>query len=195
MDSDSAASGPSARADLRTERTRAALRMALLRNLHETPFDQVTVRKITRQAEVSYATFFRHYADKEALLEALAAEEIAEVVKQALPILFGDAPEAAALAVCEHVAAQRQLWSALLSGGAAATVRVELIRQARKIAASRPPRSGGTPRDLRVINGAGGTLDAVAWWLQQDEPYPPARMAEILHELVFAPMLAEGFGD
>lgn len=191
MDFDSPASEPSTPADPRIERTRAALRQALLRNLHETPFDQVTVREIARQAEVSYATFFRHYPDKEALLEALAAEEIGDVVSRAVPILFGDAPEGTALAICERVAARRELWSALLSGGAAATVRVELIRQARGIAAARPPRPGGAPRDLRVVNSAGGALDAVAWWLQQDEPYPPARMAEILHELVFAPMLVE----
>ena len=69
-------------------RTRAALCDALLGLIEERPFDQVTVREITRTADVGYATFFRHYPDKEALLNDLAAGELGDFTEQLRPETF-----------------------------------------------------------------------------------------------------------
>ena len=60
--------------DARQVRSRSALAAALLELLEERPFDQLTIREITARAGTGYATFFRHYPDKEALLHDVAAE-------------------------------------------------------------------------------------------------------------------------
>ena len=54
--------------DARQVRSRHALHQALLALLEEKPFDQITVREISARAGTGYATFFRHYPTKEALL-------------------------------------------------------------------------------------------------------------------------------
>jgi AcrR family transcriptional regulator len=191
MDHKSPGPEPSTSLDPRLARSRAALGEALLALLHEKPFDQITVREIARTADVGYATFFRHYADKDALLNELASGQLRAILDMALPILFGNDTRAAAVALCETIEAHRKLWSALLTGGAAGTVRAEMIRQARQIAAERPPPETWLPGDLRVVSAVGGAFDVLAWWLQQAEVWPVERIAEILDRLVILPTMAD----
>lgn len=176
--------------DARMQRTRSALCAALLALLEEKPFDQVTVREITRKADVGYATFFRRYPDKEALLNDLAAGEISALIAMTVPILFAADSGTACRTLCACVGERHKLWSALLTGGAAATMREEFIRQAKQVADGQPNPDTWLPGDLRVVYATGGVVDVLAWWLQQ-RPRPPANeMAEILDRLVIAPTLA-----
>jgi AcrR family transcriptional regulator len=171
-------------------RTRSALCGALLALLEEKPFEQITVREITRKAAVGYATFFRRYPDKEALLHDLAAGEIGALMAMTVPILFAADSRVASQALCAYVEERHKLWSALLTGGAAGTMREEFIRQAKLVAASQPNPDTWLPGDLRVVYATGGVVDVLAWWLQQT-PRPPANdMAEILDRLVITPTMA-----
>jgi len=65
-------------ADARVVRTRDALRVAMTELASELPLDSITVRAIAARADVGYATFFRHYPDKEALLADVADKLIRE---------------------------------------------------------------------------------------------------------------------
>src|SRR5947208_1887220 len=103
MDHKFAGGDPSTPLDARMQRTRSALCAALLVLLEEKPFEQITVREITRKAVVGYATFFRRYPDKEALLNDLAADEIAELISLTVPILFATDSRAASQALCAYV--------------------------------------------------------------------------------------------
>ncbi|MEJ2408710.1 MAG: helix-turn-helix domain containing protein [Novosphingobium sp.] len=58
--------------DARWIRSRKALNAALPALLEERAFDQLTIREITARTSTGYATFFRHYPDKEALLNDVA---------------------------------------------------------------------------------------------------------------------------
>ena len=176
--------------DARMQRTRSALCAALLGLLEEKPFEQITVREITRTASIGYATFFRRYTDKEALLNDLAAEEIRALMSMTVPILFTADSRSACRALCAYVADRRKLWAALLTGGAAATMREQFIRQAKQVAAGQPNPDTWLPGDLRVVYATGGVVDVLAWWLQQS-PRPAAdQVADILDRLVIAPTLA-----
>jgi AcrR family transcriptional regulator len=178
--------------DARQVRSRSALAAALLELLEERPFDQLTIREITARAGTGYATFFRHYPDKEALLHDVAAEEIAGLLSLCVPILHSeDDSYYSTLALCEQVAAHRVLWSALLTGGAAAIVRAEFIRQAHLLGDEETLRAHNDwlPPDLGVAYETGSTIDVIAWWLAQDEPLPADRIARILHRLVIAPLV------
>jgi AcrR family transcriptional regulator len=181
---------PAEARDVRQTRTRAALAEALLSMLEQGPFEQVTIREITARAGVGYATFFRHYADKQALLHDLAERQIGELLAMAMPILYTVDTRASARALCAYVWEYRKLWSALLTGGAAGILRQEFVRQTRQIAAKQNNPELSLPNDLRIVFSVTGTLEILAWWLKQSEPLSINRMAEILDQLVVQPSMA-----
>jgi AcrR family transcriptional regulator len=173
----------------RTTRTRTALCEALLSLLQERPFEQVTVREITARADVGYATFFRRYPDKEALLNDIAAGEISKLLAMTLPILITVDSQASAQALCAYLWEHRKLWSALLTGGAAATLKDEFVRQAQQNAAERPIPGSWLPGDLRIVFAVSATVEVLAWWLKQADPPSVKQMAQILDRLVITPSI------
>jgi AcrR family transcriptional regulator len=179
--------------DARVERSRNALRGGLLGLLEAQSFDQITVRDICASAGAGYATFFRHYPDKAALLNDLASVGITELLERALPVLFAVDTRAACLALCSYVDERRQLWSTLLTGGAAGTLREEFIRQAQLVAAADAGRGkhrgSWLPVDLAVVFGVSGVLEILGWWLQHRSDFTLEQMAGILDRLVVAPIL------
>jgi len=179
--------------DARQVRSRNALTAALLGLLEEGPFDQLTIREITARAGTGYATFFRHYPTKEALLSDVASEEIADLLAMATPILYDNNSLESVLALCTYVAERRKLWFALLTGGAAGILREEFIRQARELAQT-SLLVDWLPADLGVVHGTGATIDVLAWWLAQEEDYPPSEIAEILNRLVISPLVGDNAG-
>lgn len=178
--------GPS---DARQVRSRNALTRALLELLEEKPFDQLTIREISARAGTGYATFFRHYPTKEALLSDVASEEIADLLNRTIPVLHDSDSHESTRALCRHVAEHRNLWVALLTGGAAGILREEFVRQARELPREFAEVKSWLPADLGVVYGAGATIDLLAWWLSQDEVYPPEQIAAILNRLVIAPLV------
>lgn len=163
----------------------------MLALLKEKPLDQITVREIARTAKVGYATFFRHYPDKEALLNDLAAHEIRDLLDLVLPLLFTYDSRAACVALCAFVDEHRKLWSILLTGGAAAVMRQELLRQAKRIALNRPPVTAWPPTDLVIAWSVGGAIEILTWWLQQEEGYPSEEIARTLDRLVISPIFVK----
>lgn len=180
--------------DARQIRSRNALSGALLDLLRERPFDQLTIREITSRAGTGYATFFRHYPTKEALLGDVASEEIADLLSKTAPLLYETDSYSSTLALCSYVNANRKLWRALLTGGAASIVRKEFIRQARDLEKDSDILTDWLPADLGVVHGTGATIDILAWWLEQVSTYKPAQIAEILNRLVISPLVGKHAG-
>jgi AcrR family transcriptional regulator len=174
----------------RVTRTRPVLCSALLSLLEDRPFEQLTVREITAKAGIGYATFFRHYPDKETLLNDLAASQISDLLEMALPILDTADTRGSARALCVYVWEHRKLWSTLLTGGASGTLKDEFIRQAQRIAESRPDPRAWLPADLTVVFSVTGTVEILAWWLKQRVPPSIDQMAEVLDCLIVAPSMA-----
>ena len=75
--------------DRRIRRTQNSLARALIEVTLEKGYEAVTVRDITDRADVGYATFYRHYQDKDALLV-----DVLEVVLNELIGLFFPDPTA-----------------------------------------------------------------------------------------------------
>jgi AcrR family transcriptional regulator len=190
VDHEILAAKPAASRETRTTRTRPALCRALLSLLEEKALEQVTVREITARASIGYATFFRHYTDKDSLLHDVAAREISRLLAMTLPILYTIDSLASAQALCAYLWEHRKLWSALLTGGAAATLKDEFVRQAQQRAAEQPNPQSWLPGDLNVVFSVAATIEILAWWLKQNEPLPVKRMAEILDRLVIVPSIA-----
>jgi AcrR family transcriptional regulator len=174
----------------RTTRTRPILCGALLSLLEERPFEQLTVREITAKADIGYATFFRHYPDKEALLNDLAASQISDLLAMTLPMLNKADTRGSSRALCVYVWEHRKLWSALLTGGASSTLKDEFIRQAQQIAEAQPNPDAWLPNDLSIVFYVTGTVEILAWWLKQKDPPSVDRMAEVIDSLIVGPSMA-----
>ena len=178
--------------DARQVRSRRALNAALLSLLVEKPFDQITIREIAGRARVGYATFFRHYPGKEALLADVASAKIAQVLQLVAPILATSDSAALTRALCDNVHDERDLWSALLTGGASGIVREAFLSQARRVEHHIHTRFDWLPPDLVVLFATGGAIDLLGWWLGQDEPMTSEAVAAIMERLIFVPL---GSGD
>jgi AcrR family transcriptional regulator len=180
-------SRPAAVTDVRMLRTRQALRRALLALLDRKQLDQVTIRDIVAEARIGYATFFRHHASKEELLNEIAAEQVGSLMALTLPLLDPTDTRVSCLALAKYVDKHRALWSALLTGGAASTLRAEFIRLAKESAAN-VRSSDWIPVELGAVYGVTATIEILAWWLQRPAgEYAPEQVAEFLDRLVVAP--------
>jgi len=161
----------------------------LLKLLDSKPLEQITIREIAAAAGVGYTTFFRHHPGKEDLLNEIAADEIKNLIDLSLPALESTNTRPAALALCSYVAKHRVLWSTLLTGGAASILREEFIRIAREVAASRKVVSDWLPVEVGVILVASGTIELLAWWLDQAKPIPVEQLATIYERVVVSPVI------
>ncbi len=142
--------------DRRIERTRALLREALLRLVHERRYEEISIRDITDAANLGRATFYVHYPDKDALLD---------------DFLFGDDPDAALTVrgFLEHVEHNRDLYTAVLSADGA----VPLCIRKRAEAAIQPHLTvRGVPGDLVLAHGMASLLTAAHWWLLRTPAMP-----------------------
>jgi AcrR family transcriptional regulator len=173
--------------DARAVRTRAALREAMLELLGSKPLDKITILDLCETAGIGYTTFFRHHPTKEALLDDVAADQIAKLVELTVPIAEVEDIHAAGIALFNYVNEHRKLWTALLTGGAEAAMRREFLRLSREIAATRARINDWPPTDISTILVVSSTVELVSWWLQQKNPPPIEEVAEIYERIIIQP--------
>lgn len=180
---------PSSQSDPRAIRSSHALTDAFLELLEARPLEQISIRDIVAVAGVGYTTFFRHHASKEALLDHIAADQIRHLFDLAIPDLDAYDVHSGSTALFAYVDAHRSLWSTLLTGGAAGTIREEFRRLAGEVAASQGRPNTWLPADAGAVLIVGGTLDLLGWWLRQTKPLPIERIVEIHESVVVAPVI------
>jgi AcrR family transcriptional regulator len=92
--------------DPRIRRTRQLLQQALEKLLETKEFEKISVQDVTEVATVNRATFYDHYADKFALLEAMVGCRFHALLAER-EVQFdgtcGSALKAMVLAVCEYL--------------------------------------------------------------------------------------------
>ena len=175
--------------DPRVVQTRETLRQALLELLDKKPLDEITIREIAATAGIGYTTFFRHHTSKEELLNDIAAAEIVKLFELILPAFNETDTRAGAMALGRYVEAHRELWSRLLTGGAAGKLREEFTRLTREFAAVHGAIHDWLPSEVGSIFGASATIELLTWWLQQENPIPVEQFATIHERLIVRPLM------
>lgn len=175
----------------RSTRSRPALRDALLGLLETEPLEQITVRQIAARAKVGYATFFRHYTDKEELLHDLAADEIRRLLTMTLPIFYTAETLSSTTALCSYVWEHRVIWRVLLAGGASSMLKEEYLKQALALVEESDDRESWVPHELAVTFAVSSLVDILTWWLKQEKPATVKNMGDIINKLSIAPLFEQ----
>lgn len=171
--------------DARAVRSGSALREAMLALLQNKPFTQITVRDICAEAGIHYATFFRHYSGKEALLADIAAEQISALIDLTLPLQQAAGHAVAIRKLFAYVEAHHALWDILLNGGAAAAMRSEWLHRAQIVTEDHRGSHTWLPIELGTISSVALIIETVTWWLRQPEgSYSSEDAAGILSRLL-----------
>jgi AcrR family transcriptional regulator len=169
--------------DPRVEKTRASIAAAFTALLMRRPYDRIRVSAITRKAAVGRATFYAHFATKDALLRA----ELARVVSHMLV----DTPQERCLVECTrlfaHVQHARNIFCSLTSGPAhVVTERIIQDTLEARIAAAATARG-----DVRTTTPtfaprfvASTLLTLIAWSLEQRGAPSPEELQETFRSLV-----------
>ena len=92
--------------DPRIRRTRQLLQGALRTLMQDKSFDEISVQDVTDLATVNRATFYDHYTDKFALLDAMVASGFHMLLHERSVRYDGTCPSAASaviLAVCDYL--------------------------------------------------------------------------------------------
>ena len=175
--------------DARVVRTREALREAMTELATESPLEAITVRAIAARAGVGYATFFRHYPDKDALLADVADRLIREFLQRVAPLLQERDRAAAARTMCDFVMEHLAIYQALLAGGSGETVRAEMLRQTlATMDATRRRKSEGAFDDILLFHLVSSILNILTWWLRHMDEIDAATVAAIIERAVLTPV-------
>jgi AcrR family transcriptional regulator len=169
--------------DRRVRKSRQALRGALQALLLEKPIEQIAMQEIAERADVAYTTFFRNYADKDALFEDLAKTEIDRLLDLALPLFNASDASASTLKLCDFVDANRSVWTALLTGGAAGRVRGLFAQQTDAHADQWPAQPGWLPASFGTTVLCSITFDMLALWLGKEPERSSKEIAAMLARL------------
>jgi AcrR family transcriptional regulator len=169
-------------------RTRQLLQGALLQLLGSKSFDDISVQDIAEAATVNRATFYDHYTDKFALLEALIAGGFHRMLAERSVQYDGTCPSAAGaivLAACDYLTTMRAS-----QGGCERRSNVEAMEDAAMIAAIRRVLAAGmeahtlVPAPRRAMQSAAASwaiYGAVKEWLNsQNRPPAEAIVPEIV---------------
>src|SRR6266852_6537916 len=95
--------------DRRVRRTQHLLARALIALTLEKGYESVTIRDITERADIGYATFFRHYHDKDELLKDVLDVVLTELISLLYPALPDADPAALGVLLFRYVAAHSEV--------------------------------------------------------------------------------------
>jgi AcrR family transcriptional regulator len=183
--------------DRRVHRTRQALTEALISLTLEEGYESISIRDITARADVGYATFFRHYTGKDALLGDVLELVLAELLNLLQPVSAETDPVRVGTLVFEHAQKNSKLYRVLLSSYGSS----QLLKRVREVGVQQVLRTftakegSAVPLEVAANHLIVSFLALIRWWLEHDMPYSPARMGEVYSELIMQPTRAVAFAE
>jgi AcrR family transcriptional regulator len=171
--------------DPRILRSRHMLMEALAKLLIHKSFDDISIQEIADEATLNRATFYLHYPDKNALLQAMAATRFGELIaRRGLSFTDCDgALRAIALGVCDYLAETTgcpgQLAKMPLEGSIIPVVE-DMFRKGAADHAMAP----GVDPELLATTAAWAIFGAARRWHQATDRIPAEEMAARIEAMV-----------
>lgn len=171
--------------DPRIIRSRRMLMDSLSKLLTQKEFDDISIQEIASEATLNRATFYLHYPDKNALLQALTATRFRELIaRRGLEFSNCDtALRAIALGVCDYLAettgCPTQLVKMSLEGSVIPVVE-GMFREGGRKHEMQP----ATDPDLLAATVAWAIFGAARRWYQTPSRIPAEEMAAKIEALV-----------
>ena len=97
--------------DLRVQRTRYLLQEAFIHLMAVKEYDDISIRDLTGEAKVGYRTFFRHYASKDELLQAIIDDALERFRQARLDPGPADAPVDNTVAALHYAEEHAEVYS------------------------------------------------------------------------------------
>jgi AcrR family transcriptional regulator len=171
--------------DPRILRSRQMLMESLFRLLTRKEFDDISIQEIADEATLNRATFYLHYTDKNALLQAMTAARFRDLIaRRGLSFTDCDgALRAIALGVCDYLAettgCPSQLARMPLEGSVIAAVE-DMFEEGAAHHAMVP----GTDPNLLATTAAWAIFGAAQRWYQTPDRIPAEEMAARIEAMV-----------
>ncbi len=171
--------------DPRVLRSRQMLMESLLRLLNRKEFDDISIQEIADEATLNRATFYLHYTDKNALLQAMTAARFRDLIaRRGLSFTNCDgALRAIALGVCDYLAettgCPSQLAKMPLEGSIIPVVE-DMFQEGAAHHATIP----GTDPTLLAATAAWAIFGAARRWYQTPDRIPAEEMAAKIEAMV-----------
>lgn len=166
--------GEPAAADRRVQRTRSALREALMTLMAERGWDAIDVQALCDRADVGRSTFYQHYASKEELLKQNFAGLRGALLAHASARDRG-APLAFVPPLLEHVHEFQAVFRALVGRRSGHYVRDRFQELLIDLVKTGLPRraSPAWQVDAHAHYLAGALFELLVWWLGSNRPHSP----------------------
>jgi AcrR family transcriptional regulator len=172
--------------DRRVRRTQTLLAKALIALTLEKGYEAVTIRDITERADVGYATFFRHYRDKDELLKDVSDVVITELTDLIGPAIPNADTTTAGTLLFRYVQEQSEVVRVLLRSHLLLDRIIEVSTQ-NIVKEHNEPKETLIPLEIAAHHIVTSSISLIQWWLDHQMPYPPERMGAIYHELIIRP--------
>ncbi len=175
--------------DRRVRRTKQRLDEALESLIIEKGYDKTTVQDLIDRADVGRSTFYAHYETKDDLLVSWVDQLAAEMELHMAQQQTDDASIMPSLALFRHMAEAHHVYKAMIGSRgidiATEMIHSRLLRHATSELERRPDTNDQTsiPIEVRAEFLTGSLLALLAWWVDNDMPYPPESMDEMYQEL------------
>lgn len=172
--------------DRRIKRTQQSLAKALIALTLAKDYEEVTIRDITQYAHVGYATFFRHYHDKDALLESVLDVVLDELMQIFSQPLSQSSETQNGLLLFQYVQQHSEVIRVLLRSGGASPLVKRVIETGTQSALDKNEPLGNSliPREIAAYHIVTASISLIQWWLERDMPYTPEKMGSIYYELI-----------
>lgn len=177
--------------DPRIRRTRQLLQSALRNLLHSNNFDEITVQDIAEAATVNRATFYDHYTDKYALLEAMVAGGFHQLLHERNVSYDGTCTSAASaiiLAACDYLVQshgdvagcrRHSAFEPLIEAALTSAIRRVLIAgRPKAISASNPP------PEMIATAASWAIYGAVKEWFNTPDRLPAKEVVPLVMQLI-----------
>lgn len=181
--------------DRRVKRTQNLLAKALIALSLEKGYEAVTIRDITERADIGYATFFRHYHDKDALLHDVLDVVLAELMALLLPSSVGGDSTALGTLIFSYVQDHEEIIRVLVGSRGSSSLLHHMIETGTQsiLSQNTPQEDSPVPPEIAAYHWISATINMIQWWLEHDMPYSPAHMGTIYHELIARPTRSVAF--